>query len=71
MENNKTNNGGVGMAMSSCYISKRTNKRTAPTKYDMWKYMTDRDIRYSFNAPYKVIKKVFTEMGGNEWWENK
>ena len=62
---------GVGMTMRSG-ISKRTNKRIAPTKYDMWSYMSDRDVVYSFNfTPYKVIKKVFADMGGNEWWAKK
>ena len=53
------------------YISKRTNKRIAPRKFDMWQYMADRDVRYSFNAPYKTIKEAFENMGGMEWWNKK
>ena len=70
MKNNKTNNGGVGMAMSSCYIPKRTNKRKSPMKTEMIMWIRDyKNVRYSFDTPYKTIKKVFTEMGGNEWWK--
>ena len=53
------------------YISKRTNKRIAPKKYDMWQYMYDRDVKYSFDTPYKTIKEAFVNMGGMKWWENK
>ena len=71
MSKENKNNMGVGMTMRSG-ISKRTNKRIAPTKYDMWSYMSDRDVVYSLNfTPYKVIKKVFADMGGNEWWAKK
>ena len=68
----KTNNGGVGMAMSSCYIPKRRNKRKAPMKMEMIMWIRDyRNVRYAMDTPYNTIKKVFAEMGGNEWWENK
>ena len=68
MSKESKNEMGVGMTMRSG-ISKRTNKRIAPTKYDMWRYMSDRDVVYSFNfTSYKIIKKRFEDMGGNEWW---
>ena len=30
-----------------------------------------RSVRYAMDTPYNTIKKVFSEMGGNEWWNNK
>ena len=68
----KTNNGGVGMAMKSCYMPKRRNKRKSPMKMEMIMWIRDyRNVRYAMDTPYNTIKKVFAEMGGNEWWENK
>ena len=52
-------------------ISKRTNKKKSPSKFDMWQYITDRGAKYMFDTSHNTIKKVFSEMGGNEWWNNK
>ena len=39
-------------------------------KTEMIMWIRDyKNVRYSFDTPYKTIKKVFTEMGGNEWWK--
>jgi hypothetical protein len=54
------------------YISKRTNKRVAPTKAEMIMWIRDyKNIRYAMDCPYRVIKKVFIENGGMEWWNKR
>jgi len=54
------------------YIPKRTNKRKAPLKYQMISFLRDyKNIKYAMDCPYKVVKKVFADNGGLEWWNNK
>ena len=66
----KTNNGGVGMAMKSCYMPKRRNKRKSPMKMEMIMWIRDyRNVRYAMDTPYNTIKKYlqkWVEMSGGK-----
>ena len=67
----KVDKNGAGMC-SRMGLSKRTNKRKAPLKYQMWDFLYQRNIKYSLTfTSVAVIKKAFIENGGNEWWEGK
>ena len=76
MKNNKTNKNSkssFGGLVFKIGLSKRTNKRHAPLKYDMWKYLYhNKGLRYSLaTTSVAIIKKVFIEKGGMEWWKQK
>ena len=68
----KTSVKNIWRTFGAGYVSKRNNKRKAPTKYEMISFIKDyRNINYAMDTPYNIIKKVFSEKGGFEWWENK
>tara|TARA_R100000700_G_C3040499_1_gene64743 strand:- start:232 stop:405 length:174 start_codon:yes stop_codon:yes gene_type:complete len=51
-------------------MPKRNNKRKSPMKTEMIMWIRDyKNVKYSMDAPYNTIKKVFAEMGGDKWWE--
>ena len=53
------------------YVPKRTNKRKAPLKHQMISFLRDyKDIRYAQDCPLNVIKQVFADNGGLEWWNS-
>lgn len=58
--------------MGGGYIPKRRNKRKAPLKYQMISFLrVYKNIGYAPDCPLNVIKQVFADNGGLEWWENK
>ena len=51
-------------------LPKRTNKQRSPRKYDMWQFLADRGLRFSFQfVSVSTLKKHFEERGGLEWWK--
>tara|TARA_Y100001938_G_C7889028_1_gene328845 strand:+ start:349 stop:558 length:210 start_codon:yes stop_codon:yes gene_type:complete len=54
------------------HIAKRSNKQKSPRKFDMWQFLADRGLRFSFrDVSVATLKKHFAETGGLEWWANK
>ena len=66
----KLNQNTLPRTFGAGYTAKRRNKQRSPRKYDMWQFLADRGLRFSFQfVSVSTLKKHFEERGGLEWWE--